>query len=190
MVDKFWERVRQVRRQAGFSQAEFGQKIGVSLPTMVRMEQDGASAPRADIVVKIAEMFGCDLVWLLTGRRSATYNAVPVLRSLRQNGEEATLGYFAIPETVGGSVAIKIAGDDAVPTILPGDYAVLANAEPISGDLVAYESPWGEARARRLIIDGNERRLVAEMQNVADKIVDETVKVVGKIMLIVRCIAA
>lgn len=189
MVDKFWERVRQVRRQVGLSQAEFGKKIGISLPSVVRMEQDGASVPRADLVVKIAELFACDLTWLLTGKQGVASNAVPVLRSIRQDGGEATLGCLAIPEVEGGATAIKITGDDAVPSILPGDYVVLAKETPVNGDLVVFESQWGEARARRLVIDDNVRRLVAEMQNVPDKIVDETVKVVGKIMLIVRCIA-
>lgn len=190
MVDKFGERVRQVRRHAGLSQAEFGKKIGISLPSVVRMEQDGGVAPRADLVVKISEMFVCDLLWLLTGQqRGGSSNAVPVLRSLRQDGGVSTLGYFAIPEVEGGSVAIKIVGEDALPSVLPGDYVVVANAVPVNGDLVVYETPWGEARARRLIIDDNGRRLVAEMQNASEKIVDETVKVVGKVMLIIRCVA-
>jgi len=189
MVDKFWERVRVVRRKAGLNQSEFGERIGVSLPTVVRMEQMGATAPRADVIVRIAELFGCDLVWLLTGKRGGANNAVPVLRSLRQDGEASTLGYFAIPETEEGRVAIKITGDDAVPSILPGDYAVLAIGGASNGDLVVYESPWGELRARRLVIDDNERRLVAEMKSIADIVVDETVRIVGKIKLIIRCVA-
>ncbi len=51
-------RVRELREQQGFSQAEFGEKIGVSRQTIYAIEV-GKYDPSLPLAFQIAKQFGC-----------------------------------------------------------------------------------------------------------------------------------
>lgn len=183
MADKFSDRIRLVRQNAHLNQEEFGTKLGVSLPTVVRLEK-GDSLPRIDLLLEVVENFGCDLDWLVTGKKRPA--GIPVLRSLEADSVDV-VGELVVPGLATDSVAVQILNEDAVPTVRPGDFVVLSTEEVASGDLVVFQSPWGDTRARRYVEKGDEKRLVAETQGVADFIVGENVRVYGKISTVVRC---
>jgi transcriptional regulator with XRE-family HTH domain len=182
--DKLGERIRSVRRSAGLSQTEFGEKLDISLPTVVRLEGGNGQAPRLDLVLRIAESFSCDVGWLVTGERRAA--GIPVLASLEPTGDDQPVERLVIPGLGEGGVAVLVQSDDAAPTVRPGDYVVLADVPIANGDLIVFRSRWGESKARRLIVNRDERRLAAETQDLPEIIVDNTIKIFGKVTSIIR----
>ena len=63
----FGERLRSIRKQSKLSQKDFGLKLGLSLPSVHRLEQS-ERWPHDELLVKVMEEFHCDPVWLITGR--------------------------------------------------------------------------------------------------------------------------
>lgn len=182
---KIGERIREVRLGAGLSQADFGARVGVSLPTIVRAEK-GAVGLRLDFVQDIARCFGCDLAWLITGEKLAA--GVPVLKNLEPSGQNDLVGHMMVPGLSDQGIGLVVAGDDATPTVRQGDVVVVVSGESVAfGDLVAYRSRWNDVRVRRYVDVGGERRLVAEMEGVPDVAVDGGVKIYGRVSCVVRC---
>jgi transcriptional regulator with XRE-family HTH domain len=66
--DKFGERLRQLRKNEGLVQKEFGDSLGVSLATITRLER-GVFKPQGDFLAKLAMTYECDIRWLLTGQQ-------------------------------------------------------------------------------------------------------------------------
>jgi len=60
-------RIAALRRQAGFSQAELAQRLGISA-SAVGMYEQGRREPAADLLVALADIFGVSVDYLLTGR--------------------------------------------------------------------------------------------------------------------------
>ena len=110
-----------------------------------------------------------------------------MLRSL-EAGSVDVVGELIVPGLAEGGVALQILFEDAVPTVMRGDVVVMSAEEFESSDLVVFRSPWGDTRVRRYVEHGDEKRLVAEAPGVEDLIIDEKMKVYGKITAIVRCI--
>lgn len=61
------QRIKSVRLSAGLSQPEFAEQVGVSQPTVSRVEA-GSRMPDAHLLKMIAEKFGYDPTWLLLGK--------------------------------------------------------------------------------------------------------------------------
>lgn len=57
-------RLRELRKQAGYTQAELGRKVGVKSNTVTQWET-GARIPRLDMLKKIAGVFGCSIDMLV-----------------------------------------------------------------------------------------------------------------------------
>jgi len=60
------QRIRQLRKQRGLTQAEFGAKIGLKQSAASKLEQDGATVVDQNIRL-ISEAFGVNPEWLRTG---------------------------------------------------------------------------------------------------------------------------
>ena len=65
-MDSIGSRIQALRKQNGFSQVELGQKIGVSKSQVNRYENKGVQPP-ADILNKIADLFGTSVDYLING---------------------------------------------------------------------------------------------------------------------------
>lgn len=61
------ERIAALRRQAGMSQSELAEKLGVS-PSTVGMYEQSRREPALDTLVKLAQTFDVTTDYLLTGR--------------------------------------------------------------------------------------------------------------------------
>jgi transcriptional regulator with XRE-family HTH domain len=81
--DKFGERLRQFRKKLGLVQTEFGDKLGVSLATITRLER-GVFKPQGDFLAKLALVFDCDIRWILTGIRQEEQIRDTLRRVIRQ----------------------------------------------------------------------------------------------------------
>ena len=60
-------RLLEARKEAGFSQEEVAQAIGVTLRTYRRYEEKGADSMRLPVLVKLVDLYGCTVDWM-TGR--------------------------------------------------------------------------------------------------------------------------
>jgi transcriptional regulator with XRE-family HTH domain len=70
-MDSFGQRLRRMRQFNVLTQAELAKRAGVSLITVVRLENDeGESNPRPATVRRLAEALGVDASWLLFGEES------------------------------------------------------------------------------------------------------------------------
>lgn len=59
-------RIKKIRTDRNLSQKEYGSAIDVSVPTISRLEQ-GKVKPDAELILRIASVYECDLLWLMTG---------------------------------------------------------------------------------------------------------------------------
>ncbi|MCI3206540.1 MULTISPECIES: helix-turn-helix transcriptional regulator [Pandoraea] len=65
-IDSFGSRVRHIRSVRGWSQAHLADLLGMAKAQLSRYEV-GRSAPRAEVVVRIASVLGVSAKWLETG---------------------------------------------------------------------------------------------------------------------------
>lgn len=83
-MDKFFsERLIQARTQAGYSQKKAAEILGITPVTMNRYEK-AHREPERGLLIKMAELYNCELNWLLTGADTvaespATYDPIPRL---------------------------------------------------------------------------------------------------------------
>lgn len=57
-------RIREFRKRAGITQEELAQLLGVSRPAVAQWER-GINNPRADMLIKLANLFKCSIDDLL-----------------------------------------------------------------------------------------------------------------------------
>lgn len=194
MDKKIGERMKSVRLENGLSQAEFAEKLDVSLPTINRFER-GHRTPDADFIVKMGDVFGCDILWVLTGKASSSFEAktmkTPLLRRIPDElsavQPEDVASHICFPRVPDDTYAIQIAGDDLLPTIREGDFVFFRPVKMVAGDIVLYVDAWGKTKARRLRNEG-EAMLVAEHPDYPPIKVDKEIKLVGKVVQVLRAI--
>lgn len=63
---KFSEKVRTLRKSLKLTQADVAKAIGVSVRTYLSYEQDGRYPRKREVYSKLAEVFHCDVNYLLT----------------------------------------------------------------------------------------------------------------------------
>lgn len=63
---KFGEKLRQLRKSKGMSQTELGNQLGVTLRTVRGWELEGRYPKKRELYAKMAEIFGCEVSYLLT----------------------------------------------------------------------------------------------------------------------------
>ena len=64
MYKEIGKRIKDVRRESGLSQAQFGEKLSVSQDT-VSLWENGRSAPNAELIIAIAKTFDVSADFLL-----------------------------------------------------------------------------------------------------------------------------
>jgi transcriptional regulator with XRE-family HTH domain len=150
MDDSFGSRLRQVRKAVGLTQKAFAEHLGaVSLPTVHRLEQ--RDQYHDELLMALVEKFDVDLHWLLTGAsKEQPAVGIPIYAGLKAgDAEPAVVGRIALPGVPDDARAVRVAGDDLLPAVRPGDYAIYVEGLPEEGDLVVYVSELGETRARQ-----------------------------------------
>jgi transcriptional regulator with XRE-family HTH domain len=65
-MKKLGERIQDLRKQKGFTQEALAKKAGTSLTQMARYETKGIQPP-ADVLVKLATIFGTTVDFLVSG---------------------------------------------------------------------------------------------------------------------------
>lgn len=183
MFDGFGARFKQIRLEQKLTQTEMGQRLSISVPTVHRVENCEIPS-RTDVVLALIEQFGCDPTWLLTGKAGPTSQGIPVVHNLK---DQEALGLIQLPEIPRGERAVRVVGDDLMPTIRNGDYVIYIEEALKTGDVVIFENEWDEIRARRYR-DINGAELVAEHPDFPAIKVNGTIKIIGKALAILRCV--
>ena len=185
MEDSFGARLRKIRKENGLTQEEFGKRLGgITALTVHRLEK--RDHYHDELITKMMEKFGVDPRWLLTGEsREVAPAGIPVVDSLGgADAEPAVIGRLDLAGLPEQGRAVRITGDDMVPTVRNGDFVVFLDGEPEEGDVILYCHEWGDARARRFSArEGG--LLIAEAPGCPPIPVDE-VKVVGRVVQVIR----
>ncbi len=83
----FGQRVRRLRQERGWSQAQLGQRLGTHQKQISSYERS-IHLPSAELLIRIAEMFGVSLDYLLAGSVTATQRAEIADRDLVRQMEQ------------------------------------------------------------------------------------------------------
>lgn len=65
---KMTSRIRQARQNAGFSQQELSERIGITRGAVANWESDAGIEPTVEHMIKLAMLTGVSFEWLATGR--------------------------------------------------------------------------------------------------------------------------
>ena len=185
MDDSFGARLRQVRKALGLTQKAFADHLGaVSLPTVHRLEQ--RDKYHDELLMALAGKFDVDLHWLLTGAsKDLPAVGVPVYARLNAgDAEPEVIGRIALPGVSEEARAVRVVGDDLIPTVRPGDYAIYVEGSPTEGDLVVYASELGETRTRQY--SREEGGLLVAVHPDYPPTRADRVRIVGKVVQVVR----
>ena len=83
-------RIAALRRNAGWSQAELGKRLGVS-PSAVGMYEQGRREPAGELLISIAALFSVSTDYLLTGKTDTPAESATVSQALQRSLEHADL---------------------------------------------------------------------------------------------------
>ncbi len=145
------ERIRQLRTELAGSRgkADFARKLGISPSTYDYYEK--SRTPPADVLIRIAELTGADLLWLLTGREGGGSPAVdhPAVRRAaallaRRPDAAGPLGAFV---TLLAEATEKFGQAEAGPAgqVAAPDQAPAAPPASAAGEAPVAEAPVAEA---------------------------------------------
>lgn len=155
-MSKFSSRLRELRINAGYSQAALSKKIGIS-KSSVNMYERGEREPGIETLEAIADIFNVDLDYLLgktdirnrfpiTEVVNSIKNAVriPVLGSVPAGipleAIEDIIDYEEIPAEMakaGEYFALRIRGDSMEPKFSEGDVVIVRKQETVDNGQVA-----------------------------------------------------
>ncbi|HET9034087.1 MAG TPA: helix-turn-helix transcriptional regulator [Dokdonella sp.] len=68
------DRIRSARRKASISQSELARRIGVSASAVAQWEHPSGTQPTLQSLVRIFEITGVSIDWLVTGKASSSGN--------------------------------------------------------------------------------------------------------------------
>lgn len=186
-------RIREVRQEAGLTQKAFGQEVGVSLPTVNRVE-NSQRLPDAEMLVEISKKFGADLNWLLTGASVAKHDEklgqqIPLFKRLSENlikcSSEDVAALLSITDVPAAAVACKSKDDACAPRVNSGDTVILEPGDCDAGDLVVVCDEWGNGLVRNMQRQGDKVLYVADHQGY-ERLIDGDVTCLGRVWGIIR----
>ncbi|MDH3544296.1 MAG: helix-turn-helix domain-containing protein [Desulfuromonadales bacterium] len=188
-LDSIGARVRKIRQETGLTQKAFGQEVGVSLPTVNRIEQNQRS-PHAELLVEISRKFSVDLNWLLTGadmtkRNEKLGQQIPLFSKLSEtlidNPSEDVAALLFIPDVPATAVSCKSKDDACSPRVSSGDTVIFQPGDCAAGDLVVICDEWGNGLVRNMQMQGEKVVYVADNKGY-EHLGDDEVSCLGKVL--------
>jgi len=173
------ERLKALRKTLRLTQEAMAKALGITFQTYNRYEK-GHRIPDGEVLEKIAQTFGVNLNWLLTGEGpmfvkkphwleereeqealakelgAMLVEPVPVLGYVpagfpTEIPEDAIVEWITLPDIPKNSFIFIAKGDSMSPIIRDGDYIVVVpNQEIVSGNIVMFQNDWGEVSVKRL----------------------------------------
>jgi transcriptional regulator with XRE-family HTH domain len=191
-------RIRELRREAELTQQAFAKDVGVSLPTVHRVET-GQRFPDAMMLIAIRQKFDADLNWLLTGlgdmKRGvikpdgAQEVLIPLIRKLSKRLMDSPAkdveGLLSLPGFPPGAVACRSADDGCAPRVSAGDVVIFAPVLCDVGDWVVVCDEWGRGVVRQKREQDGKCVYVADHPGYA-RLTDGDVTCLGKVCGTIR----
>lgn len=170
IFDELSKRIRQIRLESRLSQEKFAEALGVSLPTVTRIEKGRASLDFRTLY-KLTTTFKVNPVWLFFGKENlseySSYKKIPIFTESQllsgENVHETDKSWVHFPGLPENCFLLKTNETAMIPKIQPGDFIIVANEEHTWGDTILYKNEFGNLLIRKLGIqeNGNEF-LIAE----------------------------
>lgn len=163
----FAQRLKELRKQNGLSQASLAQQLGMTQQAVGKWER-GTATPDPQTIAKLAEIFNVpsDVLLGLDAGGIRPYSSgqeflVPILGTVR-----AGYGLFAEQEELGREYArvkdpesyfyLEVKGDSMEPRICEGDLALVHRQNTLnSGDLGVVVFGEGEGTLKKYVIKGD-----------------------------------
>lgn len=191
-------RIRAMRKDAKLTQQAFAKAVGVSLPTVNRVEK-GHRFPDSELLIAIKQKFDADLNWLLTGEaitKTSTVNSgekletlIPLFRRLTQRlGDgppEDITDFLALPDFPPDSVACQCADDGCAPLAASANLVLFTLGHCDVGALVVVCDEWGRGFVRRKQILEGKVQYVPDHSGYA-LLTDSEVTCLGKVCGVVK----
>ncbi len=199
-VMTFGDRLRDIRKQRGLTQAELAEISGVSQQLISKLERTRAKTSSA--ASKLAKALGVDVKWLLFGEYPAKeddslvleqgpepgkIDSVPVVGNTQAGPDKEwfELGYppgygedyVDVPAKDPHAYALRVVGDSMEPRMHEGELVlVYPSWEAQPGDEVVVRTQRGEVMVKKLVYIRNGRMAldsVAEHQGRIERDLDE-----------------
>lgn len=186
----FGDRFKGLRENTGLSRKSLADELKVSEMSVRRLEGEDSN-PQSDLAIAIANYFACDLQWILTGKTStqSVFEAecVPLFTSVDDlhAGPGAPVDWLRYPGLPQSAKATRVTCDDMVPTIQIGDVVIFTGEVLGQNDIAVISDARGKLRVRYFDEYGG-GVLRAEKQDYPPIKLDETVKIIGKVVKAIR----
>ena len=184
-------RVREIRKNKRLSQQAFGQKVGVSLPTVTRVEA-GQRYPDAEMLLAIRREFGSDLDWLLSGKGLPEPGTAGVLlfsrlsRELVDSSVQDKTVTLHLTDFPSKAVAFRCEEDGYAPRIILDDIVIFIPGNCEAGNLVVVCDSWKNSFVRRQQIQNGAPIYVSADQSAYPPLKSEDVTCLGRVCGIIR----
>lgn len=141
------ERLRELRKKAGYSQQQMARKLHLTQGAISQWE-NGITVPAADQLSTLADVFeitvdellGRDTLGVL-GILPVNPRAVPILGDIACGvpitAEQNIEGYADLPEGVRADFALRCKGDSMEPTFIDGDLVLIRQEGDVSDGRIA-----------------------------------------------------
>jgi repressor LexA len=169
-------RIKEARKNAGFTQCELSKKINLSRSYIGDIEKDRYN-PSVSTLTLIANATGCSLASLLSATESSMMKNSPsdkgaripvlgrVVAGIPMDTIEEIIDYEEIPKEMaatGEFFALKVKGHSMEPRILDGDVVIVKKQEDVeSGDVAIVLVNGNEATVKRVKKQKNGITLIA-----------------------------
>lgn len=188
---KVGERIRRLREERGWSQAELARRTRLSPQYMCDIEL-GKASPALNTLERIAAALGVPVAGLLSDRMTEEVVEVPVLGRVPAGGpvvsEETVIGYLPLPRRYAdeGFICLEVRGDSMEGAgIYDGDHVLVKLQPTAENGQTVVARVGGEVTVKRFYRVGDKVRL--EPANAAHRPIEpEEVEIIGVVKKVIR----
>ncbi len=189
-------RIKLARKNTGLTQGVLAAKLGIAYPTLNKYER-GHRVPDSSLLHEMVKILKCDPGWLLTGEDNSINTSlsrtvkIPVMNKVSETiaGQvsEEPEEYIGLPGIPEDAFAFIVKGDNMLPAVRDGDYAIFVQHEEIcSGDIVVVNNMWNESMIRRYHKKEDTVFLVNDNPEYPKPEPDNLYTIVGKVIAVWR----
>ena len=187
------ERIKELRLEAGLTQTELGDLLGVGASAVAKYENGRVQNLKQSTIAKMAEIFHCAPTYVMafddapvpdrmpSNILRPAARAVPILGTICAGdgivAEQCYSGQFFIDSTIQADYCLKVQGDSMIGAeIYDGDYAFLRKAlEFRSGQIYAVLlTGTNEATLKKVHQQGESTLILSPCNDAYDPIISDT----------------
>ena len=153
--------IKSLRKSKGWTQAELGEKLGVSDKTISSWEK-GRTEPDLNALVQLSDVLGAsvhkisEVPWELMKATTSQSQWIPVLGRVAAGIPlgmiKDIIDYEEIPNSMGDCFALRIQGDSMSPDIVNGSTVIVRKQDDVeSGEIAIVSVNGDDATCKRVI---------------------------------------